>query len=166
VIVMADVHMDIALALARGLASDDLALSDELSDVELRAQLVDEIDRPLLFDGEGRPCFDVLGAQVRHMATRTERRLPGIADPLDRAAVALRLWAGCLMAAKTIATETRNGPNTGPARAELFAEIDRLAAGDPVFLAGVEAAPAFKRRRRQSFELDGVPEDSAVRRFA
>lgn len=163
---MGDVNMDIALTLAHGLASRELALPDDLADVDRRAELVADVDRPLLFDGEGVARFDVLGAQVRHMATRTEQLLPDIADPLDRAAIALRLWAGCLMAAKAIASETRSGPNTSGGRAAQFAEIDRRAAADPVFLAGVEAAPAFRRRRNQTIELDGVPEDSAVRRFA
>jgi hypothetical protein len=163
---MADPNMDIALALAHGLASSrDLALPEELCDVELRAQLA-ETDRPLLVDGDGVARFDVLGAQVRNMAVRTEPLIPGLADPLDRAAVALRLWAGCLTAAKAIAAETRSGPNTSAGRAEQFAEIDQRAAADLLFRAGVEAAPAFKRLRKQAVELDGVPENSAVRRFA
>jgi hypothetical protein len=117
--------MGSALALAHGLASGELGLPDELADVDMRARLVAEIDRPVLLDGQGTAHFDVFGAQVRHMAARTEPLIPGVTDSLDRAAIALCLWAGCLMAAKTIATETRSGPNTSAGRAEQFAEIDR-----------------------------------------
>ena len=45
-------------------------------------------------------------------------------------------------------------------------EIDALAAADQLFQAGVEAAPAFKTGRDQPYCLDGVPEDSAVRRHS
>jgi hypothetical protein len=43
--------------------------------------------------------------------------------------------------------------------------IDRLAADGALFWAGVEAGPAFKACRKQGSSLDGVPEDSAVRRY-
>jgi hypothetical protein len=163
---MGDRNMAVALALGHGLASGELGLPSGLADVNTRARLVEEVDRPLLNDEHGIERFDVLGAQIRHMAACTEPLIPDVTDPLDRAAVALRLWAGCLMAAKTIAVETRSGPNTAAGRTELFAMIDQLAAADPVFCAGVEAAPSFKRLRNQTFSLDGVPADSAVRRFA
>jgi hypothetical protein len=78
--------------------------------------------------------------------------MPTVSDPLDRIAIALRLWAGCLAAAKTIADATRSG-------------IDATAANDGLFRAGVEAARMFKRLRGQPFFLDGVPERSAVRRY-
>lgn len=163
---MGDKNMAIALALGHGLASGELGLPSGLADVDTRAWLVEEVDRPLLNDEQGTARFDVLGAQIRHMAACTEPLMPEVTDPLDRAAVALRLWAGCLLAAKTIAAETRSGSNTAAGRSELFATIDQLAAADPVVCAGVEAAPVFKRLRGQTFSLDGVPENSAVRRFA
>jgi hypothetical protein len=46
----------------------------------------------------------------------------------------------------------------------MFAMIDNLAADDALFCAGVEAAPAFKTNRQQSYSLDGVPDISPVRR--
>jgi hypothetical protein len=162
---MADPNMQIALAFSRGLSQDRLELPGPLSGVDVRAQLVDKADRPIWVDGDGNPSFEVLGGHLRHVVRHTEALLPDV-DPLDRATIALRLWAGCLMAAKVIALETRSGPNTSTLRGELFAWIDQIAAEDPIYRAGVEAAPAFKRRRQQEFELDGVPEDSAVRRFA
>jgi hypothetical protein len=36
-------------------------------------------------------------------------------------------------------------------RADAFAQIDDYARNDPVFAVGVEAAPAFKRRRGETF---------------
>jgi hypothetical protein len=82
---------------------------------------------------------------------------------MERASIALRLWAGCLDAAKTIALETRDGPNSPELRAAAFAQIDSVAETDPIYGAGVEAAPAFKVLRRQSYSFDGVPAGSRVR---
>ena len=65
--------------------------------------------------------------------------------------------------AKTIGFETRSGENTVAGRTEAFLVI--LAADDALFCAGVEARPAFKACRKQGSSLDGVPEDSAVRRY-
>jgi hypothetical protein len=92
--------------------------------------------------------------------------MPDVPGALDRVNVALRLWSGCLSAAKTIALETRSGPNTPAMRANAFASLDALAHGDPIFAAGMEAAPAFKKLRDQPYSLDGVPKDSPVRRYA
>jgi hypothetical protein len=77
----------------------------------------------------------------------------------------LRLWAGCLSAAKTIATETRDGPNTPEARAAAFAVIDSLSREDEVYAAGVEAAPTFKALHEQDYFFGGVPRTSRVRRY-
>jgi hypothetical protein len=68
--------------------------------------------------------------------------MPGVADPIDRVIIALRLWAGCRWAAKTVAEGTLSGANTPTTRADAFAQIDDYARNDPVFAAGVEAAPA------------------------
>ncbi len=101
-------------------------------------------------------------------------------DPEKRAEVMQRIngelvWfadllfvgSGCLSAAKTIAESTRSGPNTAEERRRLFETIiDPIAAVDRIYAAGVEAAPAFKRRADQPYFFDGVPEGSCVRRYA
>lgn len=78
----------------------------------------------------------------------------------------LVLWSSCMSAAKTIAYKTRSGVNTPEVRGRIFVGLDRICRGSPLFRAGVQAAPAFKRGRRQRIYLDGVPEKSPVRRYA
>jgi hypothetical protein len=90
--------------------------------------------------------------------------MPNIVDSLERLSITLRVWAGCLAAAKAIADETLSGPNTTAVRVELFGWIDPSAATDALFRSGVEAAPAFKTLRGESYWLDGVPDASPVRR--
>ena len=69
--------------------------------------------------------------------------MPDVTDPVVRLNICLRLWAGCLSAAKTIALETRSGLNTPELRKEIFTtKVDVLASNDPIYRAGVEAAPA------------------------
>ncbi len=88
---------------------------------------------------------------------------PSIGQALQRQNILLRLWSGCMSAAKTISDGTQNGPNTSEARASRFLAIDSLAMRDPVYRAGVVAAPTLKKLRGQSYSFDGVPADSPVR---
>jgi hypothetical protein len=92
--------------------------------------------------------------------------MPDVTDDQERLNITLRLWAGCVSAGKTIASATRSGANTAEVRATAFRGIDARAAGDRVFEAGVEAAPAWKALRGDEVSFDGVPADSPVHRFA
>jgi hypothetical protein len=83
----------------------------------------------------------------------------------NRLDVLLRLWSGCLAAANTIALGTKDDQNKPTKRAENFNIIDFLASGDPVYLAGVEAAPALKKLRNEYYSFEGVPLDSIVRKY-
>jgi hypothetical protein len=159
-----DPNMDIALRVARGLAREPLELPAELADVNTRATFILAIDKPLLFDGDGVAQWVEFGAQLSAIAQLSADVMPELATELERISVALVLWAGCILAVKAIALETRSGANTIAGRAEAFATIDKLAVEDPLFRAGVEAAPAFKTHRLQPYSLDGVPEGSPVRR--
>lgn len=161
---MGDPNMNIALDLARGLSPDLHVSPDCLADPLTLAELVDEIDGPIVVDGNGDLRFDLLGERLRAISEKSTLALHAFTDPVDRLAVALRIWAGCLMAAKLIAHETRGGPNTNEMRASMFPQVDSLARNDPAFCAGVEAAPAFKATRGQEIALGGVPADSPVRR--
>lgn len=90
--------------------------------------------------------------------------VPGVPEAQDRMNVLLRLWWGCLAAAKTIALGTRDGPNTGEARRQAFEQLlDPIAAVDPVCRAGIRVAPAFKGQFYEEYSLEGVPIGSAVR---
>jgi hypothetical protein len=160
-----DPNMAIALSLARGLAQRPLTLPAALIDVQARATFIREIDKPLLVDGNGVAQWQEFGAQLRAIAQCSAGVMRELVDELDRVAIALVLWSGCITAAKAIAFETRSGENTAAGRAEQFAAIDEFAAQDALFCAGVEAAPAFKTQREQPYSLDGVPQSSPVRRY-
>jgi len=165
--------MAIAYALAQGLGRPP-ELPESMADVQARARLVKAINRP--FAGELFLVDDPLlllqdaafttGGSIRAFIDASAPLVPDVPDPLERLKVVLRLWSGCLMAAKVIADETLDGANTIEDRQDHFPAIDAAAQGDRIFEAGVEAAPAFKTEMEQHYSLDGVPEDSPVRRYA
>lgn len=101
---------------------------------------------------------------ISQIAELSEVFVTDLEDDEKRVNVTLRIWAGCLDAAKTIAMETRNGPNTRREREILFkSTIDPRSLTDPIYCAGVEAAPFFKSQRNEQFSFDGVPKHSKVR---
>jgi hypothetical protein len=164
---MVDPNMELAYQFASGLGRIP-ALPQSLTDSSQCAGVVNEIDRP--FAGEtfesGYETIRAVGESIAHIANAAPSCVPDLAGPLEAVNILLRLWAGCLMAAKTIATETRSGPNTAALRQETFASvIDPRASADHVFRAGVQAAIPFKKLRGQSYSLDGVPKASPVRAF-
>lgn len=77
----------------------------------------------------------------------------------------LRLWIGCISAAKALSDKDMNGPIDAKYRAELFSHIDAYAQEDPVFLAGVETAPKYKNLMDEPIFLEGVPSNSVVRQY-
>ncbi len=78
--------------------------------------------------------------------------------------ISLRLWSGCLAAAKNIA----GGQNNATTRSIAFSRIDVWSKIDSVYRSGVESAPVWKRLVDQGDDIsfDGVPTDSLVRRYA
>mgnify|MGYP001606548537 CR=1 FL=1 len=164
-----DPNMAFALALACGLGTA-CRLPAEFEDVAARARFADRIDGPFIatYDELADPVAAAprIGPRLREIAEAARKALGSVPDELDRLSGALRLWSGCLMAAKTIALETRSGPNTPEIRRAAFEEfIDPAAASDSVFRAGVEAGPAFKALRGEPVSLEGVPAGAAVRRY-
>ena len=95
-----------------------------------------------------------------------------IADGRQRINITLRLWAGGLDAAKTMRktyVSVRNDGSvseeaiTSDMRTKAFKEnIDPKAFSDPIYYAGVEAAPLLKRLRNEPIFTDGIPLDSPV----
>jgi hypothetical protein len=168
-----DPNMHIAHCLAQGIG-DPPDLPASMADVRARARLVKAINRP--FAGDVFPLDDLpallqvaafrSGASIKAFIETSALLIPDVADPIERLNLVLRLWSGCLMAAKTIAESTRSGANTPDVRRNTFAMIDEAARNDPIFEAGVEAAPAFKDAMKQAYSLAGVPDDSPVRRYA
>lgn len=88
--------------------------------------------------------------------------VPGVESIEDRTNILLRLWSGCMGAAKTIAMQTRAGPNSHRSRARIMPFIERQAQNDPIYTAGVIAAPSFKAGREEFYSLRGLPLDSLV----
>lgn len=82
----------------------------------------------------------------------------------QRISIALRLWSGCISAAKTIALETRDGKMTPDIRRQFFNNIDNVAMTDSIFCLGVESAPAYKKIHQQSYSFVGIPGTSHVRK--
>jgi hypothetical protein len=165
-----DPNMDTALRWANQLGPPP-TLPPSLQNVIQRAKLVNNIDTTnlataLFLDSQGN-----LNLNGKHQCLSEVARLslPYIQDVDDnnvRVNIALRLWSGCLSGAKTIALQTRSGPNTPEMRASIFStKIDPLAQEDPIYCAGVEAAPSFKRLRNDPYSFEGVPEESVVWRY-
>jgi outer membrane murein-binding lipoprotein Lpp len=157
-----DWHMEAARLFAEGLGPAP-ALPGSLADIQRRAEFVHQIDGRFIPNRGDVALFQELGARLAELAEKSRTYMPDLEDGLARVNVSLRLWAGCLSAAKTIALETSSGPNTPEGRAGLMQGIDAIAAHDPIYAAGIEAAPAFKRLRAQPYSLEGVPPASRVR---
>ncbi len=149
----------------------DEELPTSLQDVETRAILIDKIDMPLTLEN------NTANLLLEHMSPDERefrlKKVLGIAnsfllDPISETSkknVILRLWSGCLYAAKSIAVETLDGLTSPEIRKEHFFQIDLFASWDSIYRAGVESAPSFKRRRKESYRFEGVPYDSSVRRY-
>jgi hypothetical protein len=70
-----------------------------------------------------------------------------------------------LSAAKEIALKTDNSINTPEVRKLIFSQIDTTCKRDPIYRAGVEAAPGFKRLRNQQYSSEGVSDTSPVKKY-
>jgi hypothetical protein len=76
---------------------------------------------------------------------------------------ALRVWSGCMSAAKCIALGTRNGRNWPWWRRRQARRLGELCQRDTQFARGVLAAVAFKVGRNEAWSFFGVPRDSLIR---
>lgn len=165
-----DPNMDTALQWANELAPPpDLPAS--LEPVTQRAKLVGEINTKafadaLFADFSGNLNAEDKRKQLEEIDRVSEKYMPDVKGDEVRQNISLRLWSGCLSAAKTIAPQTMAGANTPEQRERAFRHlIDPLAQADAIFCAGVESAPSFKRLLGEDFSFESVPEDSAVRRY-
>jgi len=163
---MNDPNMDTALQWADQFGPPcQLTLS--LFSVYQRAILVNLINNNLVrSDLLNMLSIEEKERRLREVADASKEFLPDLVDESARLNLCLRLWSGCLMAAKTIATHTLIGPNVPESRERIFSyKIDRIAENDPIYLAGEEAAPAFKRLKSEKYSFNGVPRNSPVRRY-
>jgi hypothetical protein len=95
-------------------------------------------------------------------------------DDILRKNILLRLWTGCMEAAKTIrftyVAGIRNGVVFEAAisieyRRSLFNLIDLLSKTDLIYGSGVEAAPAYKKVVKEYYSLNGFSSNSIVRKY-
>jgi hypothetical protein len=162
---MPDPNLETAMKWARELGPTP-ELPASLKKVEKRAKLVDMMDTQFVAGAN----LGILEAQTKSdllesLGKVTSRFMPKEEAASARCNTALRLWAGCISAAKTISEKNNEYRNTPETRARDFALIDSYASNDAVYRAGVEAAPAFKELRLEKYYLDGVPATSAVRKY-
>lgn len=161
-----DTNMDTVLQWANELGPHPI-LPLSLQDVNQRAKLVNDIDQPLISNSLLEYLSDEEKARrLDEVAKLNKTYIPDVDDDNVRVNITLRLWSGCLSAAKMIASQTKGGPNTSNKRKSIFSgTIDPIAQRDTIYRAGVEAAPYFKTLREQDYSFEGVPENSAVRRY-
>jgi hypothetical protein len=95
----------------------------------------------------------------------TRTHLPDVPDLSVRLSIALRLWAGYMDAAKMIAEGTRYETNDATTRQRDNPVVEARTAADPVYAAGVEAAPHLKHRvLGEPIFNDGIPAGAVVLR--
>ncbi len=129
--------------------------ADEKADL-----LIAVMDKPLveqlpLNSSDFQPYLQI-ATLVGRIASMTAGPIHDVPEPLNRVNLMLRLWAGYMHAAKTIANGTRSGGNTDETRKEGSLEIDRYSASDPVYAAGVDAVVVVKTKLKESFTFAGV----------
>jgi hypothetical protein len=152
---------------------------------ERRTRFLQEIDDPLI-NGQVTPVqaasavdpYD-LTPQIQEVTRALQRVLPAspvaqvsgrhmhdVPDLLTRIAIALRLWAGYMDAAKVIdAVGTRYELNNRNTRQRDIPTVEAKALGDGIYMAGVEAAPHYKWRvLGEAICREGIPAGSIVLR--
>jgi hypothetical protein len=150
--------MDTALKWAEKIGLPPV-LPKSLENVDQRARLVDHIDSKLIQNSFLHELDAKEKANRLNDITELSRNfISDVNDDNDIKNLLLRLWAGCMSAAKGIALETNSGPNTPERRNMIFSKkINITSETDPIYRAGVEAAPAFKGLRNQPYSFEGVP---------
>jgi hypothetical protein len=122
----------------------------------------------------GTDVYDI-PPQIPVLATRlqanqafdqlTKRVLSDVHDKAERTNIALRLYCGYLDVAKTIAGSTRHETNDTSTRQRDIPKVEAKAVNDPIYTAGVEAAPHFKHRELgEAIFRDGIASDAIVLR--
>ena len=178
---MSDSNMLIAYSWAAGLFQQQLPSS--LMDVEKRAKLVNEMNGPLIrgntpLVADKMLLIDLDNDEKDLLLDNIARiSMAFLTEELDdkiRKNILLRLWTGCIEAAKAIRFNYVAGiqdgvvveaPITLQYRQAIFTSlIDLHSRIDLIYRAGVEAAPAYKKLLKQYYSLSGVPSDSIIRR--
>jgi hypothetical protein len=152
------------------------SIPESLQAVIKRAKYLDFVDRKMI---AGSRLWEFNKQQIESfLANMDKESIPwiyDIADGKQRINVTLRIWAGCLDAAKNLRDKYVSRRNDGAVseetilsemREKAFKEsIDTKASSDPIYYAGVEAAPVLKRLRNEPIFSDGIPSDSPVMNY-
>lgn len=171
---MPDTNMQPAYIWATELADTvNLRLSIDVTQAAQFANQINEllvkcINEDIKSSGSGLfENFSIMTKEVlfRRLDDLCRSLLDNLIDESQRVSIALRVWSGCLSAAKTIAIETRDGTMTTEKRKEIFRDIERLVMADSIFCLGVESAPAYKKIHQQCYSFVGVPGTSHVRKY-
>jgi hypothetical protein len=160
-----DPNMSIAYECAELLGHID-SIPESLKEVIKRAKYLDFVDKKMIM---GSKLWEFNNKQQiqSFLANMDEKSIPwiyDIADRKQRISITLRLWAGCLDAAKNLRDKTATEQIITPERrARAFkGNIDLKASSDPIYFAGVEAAPILKKLRNEPIFTDGIPLESPV----
>lgn len=148
-----DPNMNMCWALGMSFCGDaSIPIPEKLVDLTERARFLNEIDGSMVSDFN-LPLPDMcshIGQHIKKVAMECWKWFPSTWTIFNQLGFSLRLWAGCMDAAKTIAYKTAASVNDdGDERQRLISLIEGKSKYDLVYGAGVEAAPAFKRLRKQ-----------------
>jgi hypothetical protein len=162
-VTIVDPTMNMALEIANEIGAPP-ALPASLTDMANRVGTMEAIEARVLtkVDCSSLEAWRASLSEAAGQMAADPSSLPDVADERERKNVLLRLWSSCMSAAKTIALGTRNGPNTEAYRTASALMLAQKAKDDPVFAAGLVAAPSFKAGRREQYSVNGVPADSLL----
>ena len=103
--------------------------------------------------------------QEQVLDQRTTLFLDDVSSTDQRLNITLRLYAGYLDTAKTIAWGVTGRKNTAATRFNEMQAVEFRAAADPIYRAGVEVAPHYKWRvRGEGIYGEGIPSGAVVLR--
>jgi hypothetical protein len=157
---MPDTNMDTAYSWASDLA--DLSRLEMTLGINQRTQLILEINEVIgryinhdLKSG-GYGLFEYFSETVKEILLNriddlVRHYLIDETNEAYRKSIGLRLWS----AAKTITLDTHDGQNTPEKRTKIFQTLDHTADQDPIYRAGVESAPLFKKKIQRYFSFYG-----------
>ena len=154
-------------------------LATESKDPSIRAQFLHFVDTSII---KGEPIFDILQDKriirdnfLTDISKKTEPLLKSIIEPIARINLTLRLWVGCIEAAKVI-RDTEMDFKDGSFYERKISPEDRekycaeiitpKSLADPIYLAGVEGAPIFRKViRNQEICSDGLTDDCVLMKY-
>jgi hypothetical protein len=170
-----DPNMSIAYGCSELLGPID-SIPESLKEVIKRAKYLDFVDKKMI---AGSRLWDLNKQQISSFLAGIDKEsipwIYDIADGRQRINITLRLWAGSLDAAKSLRKTYASLQSDGSVNEEVITpdmrtkafkeSINPKASSDPIYYAGVEAAPVLKRLRNESIFTDGIPSDSPVMNY-